>query len=381
LPLYLQRQIIVKRSQLFSSLMLLQRLYLLLLSAFCWVLPRQEAQAQCNLPAATNLQFSQPTPTTVSVSWNPVAGAIRYMALLESLNNGPQVPQTVLTVPPAASFTITPGHAYRFKVWAEGINPNGGTCWSPNYGEAYHKADYIVIDLIAQRTNCAPSGNFTTVPAGGTQQLIPGILYAAKLTAPSLSINVFTIQYLVNTGKYQIERFCPAPPGEDVQGQVGNSFGVYAPPTVLDASDVQADYDGLAYPIHVSFSESEGIHFEGPQGSALNLYTSCTGNHCSEGRESPSTVADPAPSNIQVVNPFADHLTLLFQEHPEQAITAQVFDVSGRMCLQTKIQPEQMAGTQYTLPTADLLPGMYFLRLETAPGVASTHKVVKYEKP
>ena len=97
----------------------------------------------------------------------------------------------------------------------------------------------------------------------------------------------------------------------------------------------------------------------------------------------PPTIAPVAQAtlkNIQVVNPFSSDLTLLFQEHPTQPVTAQLCDVSGRMQLQQTIEPGSIGGNQYKLATSDLQPGMYFLRLETAPGVFSTHKIVKYDQ-
>jgi len=174
--------------------------------------------------------------------------------------------------------------------------------------------------------------------------------------------------------------------------------GNYEGPAATDATKVRViqNQQNQNYRGFVAFLTTPVIYFEAGGSSLfqsvtkLRIFTCVVGGggHTpgdgNGGKVTPLITANRAAQqalhNILPVNPFTSNLTLYFQEHPEQPVTAQLFDVSGRVHVQQTIEPGNVSENRYVLNTADLLPGMYFLRLETAPGVFSTHKVMKYEQ-
>jgi hypothetical protein len=199
--------------------------------------------------------------------------------------------------------------------------------------------------------------------------------------------------FVYTNSKFLFKGLGVVPQGESLQGfpvgitnpgPVPGSTLYENPP--LEASDVRISYPNQIE-FHASFSSATTIFFEGPPGATLSMYPYCMGNSPGSGEGGDAAmvstvdpVAQAALRNILPVNPFSSNLTLYFQEHPEQPVTAQLFDVNGRMHVQQTIEPVSVGENRYILNTADLVPGLYFLRLETAPGVFSTHKVVKYEE-
>lgn len=375
-----------------------KKILFLLLTLGCllcgWASQAQN-QTNCNLPAPTNIQFSQPNSTTLNVTWNAVPGAIGYMVTLENLTNSNQTTQAAITgFAWYNGFTVIPGNIYRFRVCARCNN----LAFSTNYGQRLHRADYIVIDLVAQRGNCTPSGTPTTLNSGDSYgPLTVNDNYAATLNGSGQipSPPQYTFRY---TGSKIVFKGLgtTVPEGEILEGLVVPTPDTFDPllyvaptannPTIV-SSDILLDYPNLIGEAHISFAPPSTLFFKGPNGTSLTIHPSCTGGFSpgtNEGDDPITPTIDPvaqaALRNIQVVNPFASDLTLLFSEHPEQPIGAQLCDLSGRMQLQQTIEPGSIAGNQYKLATTDLSPGMYFLRLETAPGVFSTHKVVKYDQ-
>ncbi len=74
-------------------------------------------------------------------------------------------------------------------------------------------------------------------------------------------------------------------------------------------------------------------------------------------------------------NPFSEILDVYLEQNTAEQVNLQLFNLSGQ-----KVLDRQFAGgqEQYSLPTADLSPGFYMLRIE-ADGEVQTLKVIKSE--
>lgn len=365
------------------------------------------AQSICNLPAPTNIQFSsQGSLNFVVVTWSPVSGAAAYWATFHNLSNNTQPIQTSNPATPTSTFTVIPGDYYLFRVAAQCLQPDGSRITSNNFAEKNYLAESIIIDIIVKIKGCSVFNEIpnSTTPVNGTYtnaDLDDSNLYAIKLLGGGGEIDpMYRFYYNASESRFMLKdeqidanthtaglTLIPMPPPSP-------PFSVFQdfPPNVIGASTVRViqtvqSIDRIAY---ISFPTAQSIHLAGGNNgfTGFKMYV-CSGGGASpsqagEGDDPATTpttepVAQAALHNIQVVNPFTSALTLLFREHPEQPLTAQLYDVSGRVQVQQTIQPVQVNENQHVLLTADLPPGMYFLRLETAPGVFSTHKVVKYQ--
>lgn len=358
------------------------RLLLLLCGLFSSLFSYAQVSPPCSLPAPTNIQFNQPTPFTLNVTWNAVPGAVAYLAILENLSGGGQ--QIAQPLVPSASFVVTPGHYYRFTVAAEcSLNHP-----SSNKAMKEHQAESIIVDMIVDRaTPCTPNGLPQTIgPGDSIVGLSSEQVYNVLIGGTSLA-NPPGFQLIFNSqeGWFEYKRLDPLEPEESVEGAPENSFQ-YEPPQVF-ATNVRASYPGssnggnISSLVHayISFPTTSSIYLapESSSGVTLSLYACQKNGAEGEGDRSTFHTTQSALYNIFPASPFESDMILYFQEHPEQALTAQLFDVNGRMQLQKTIQPDEMGENRYVLPTAILQPGVYFLRLETAPGVFATRKVVK----
>ena len=402
--LYLHQRIVAFNRRVQTSL-LMQKTKFLLLLLLSWLSSSWAAYAQnpCNSPAPTNIQFNQTLIANfVAVTWAPVPGAASYWATFENLSNSSQVTQIANSNAPTATFSVIAGDYYLFRGAAQCLQPDGSRITSTNFGEAQYLAESIIIDLILKRSACPPNPSFLI----GT--IVPGQTFShpqlatescvLKIGGVSGDFPTYGFKYVQGITKFNVDVVDVDDSSTSISSAglvVSPIFGsAYQPAPVSNASKTRVIQSGQnqVYEGYFTFSSTTSIFFEGPQLNSdglpfnfLKVYV-CEGGSPgnNEGDDPiPPTIAPVAQAtlkNIQVVNPFSSDLTLLFQEHPTQPVTAQLCDVSGRMQLQQTIEPGSIGGNQYKLATSDLQPGMYFLRLETAPGVFSTHKIVKYDQ-
>jgi hypothetical protein len=69
------------------------------------------AQTSCTLPAPSNLQVLNQTPTYLLVGWDAVPGAIGYQVECKNANNV-IIPVQSFSTPTSASFIIEPNMGY-----------------------------------------------------------------------------------------------------------------------------------------------------------------------------------------------------------------------------------------------------------------------------
>lgn len=341
-------------------------------------------QTGCNLPAPTNLQMNQPNPYQATYTWDPVTGAAGYVATLSNLSN----PGTItMILPGQANTTVTlpvqPGDLYLFTVACLcSLNPPDP---SGNVASSTNRMQGIVIDLVVHRNGCSPSGNpIATLIPGQTYSNLDTEPYYIKMNTSGGNSALLEFFYKPANGAipemFEFKAITEIP---YVTAQAQWSTSYYAPECKGTNAKVNLNnfYEGV-----ISFPDVNTIKYNQGNFSSLQLYRVCQGGNGSNGdsknrSSSPNPVttqAQAALDNILPVNPFSSDLSLRCTEHPLQAITAQLFDLSGHLHLQREIQPDDFSANTCSLPTADLLPGMYFLRLEAAPGVIVTHKVVKF---
>ncbi|HRI61799.1 MAG TPA: T9SS type A sorting domain-containing protein, partial [Saprospiraceae bacterium] len=341
----------------------------------------------CTLSAPSNLQYTQPTSYTVHFTWDPVPGAAGYRSVLMNLSNGTQ--QATEASPADATFAVTPGDFYEFTVAAMcSLNPPET---SSNRSQMNLMAQTIIIDLIAKFYGCTPTG---------------APIYYSFSSTNTFSYNwAQGVFYYFELGKFVLSN--PRQPGyikkawlafqhTDEYGYVLAEFDSNEEPSVLcgqpvtpppppsnncvvapvsNVSNAKFTFDGrtcrIAFPsmteIYYYYDSSVGSN-EQPF-DYFRIYEGCGGERAG-GDESP-------PFQVAAVNPFTDQLTLYFAAPPDAPVKTRLFDLQGIPVIETLIQPGQLSGNAYSIPTDVLPAGMYFLNVETLTGQVVVQKVLK----
>ncbi|MCC6462456.1 MAG: T9SS type A sorting domain-containing protein [Saprospiraceae bacterium] len=326
----------------------------------------------CDLPAPTNVQRFFPNPATVTYTWDPVAGAVKYFAVLTNLTLGGVVVSQD-PVGTTVSFPIIAGHQYQFKVAAMCAEK----LVSINYTYDNFTAPFVVIDLIVEvNSGCSDYGSSigTYFDQNGTRTWTYSFGYDRgywmKIPLPQGGGNVMAYfkRSELSAFTYDMTVLDPS----------GSLYSMFCPGG--GSTCQRARLSTASGPLVDIFFENES------KISAYKLDNSGVApeftvhNECSHGGgRSPgdASQAGGAEPTILPLNPFRDALDLFFSETPAQTTSLRLLDLQGRVCLQTEIQPEQISENIYSLSAPSLLPGLYFLHLKSASGQIQVRKVIK----
>lgn len=338
----------------------------------------------CNLPAPGGLTVTDVTASSISIAWNPVAGASAYSVKFVEKATNTVVLNTTVTATNATATSLIAGTTYRFIVSA--ICPDGSRSGNESTGEA--KTDFIVVDDIAvdfpyitnQITGCpttfsalAPVSMAVVNTVTGEQT--PFNLLKEDNFAANMNMQVLHDNPTAKTGgnwlfTNQESTFPSAAEGYTE----ANAVLVYYSATPNTPSGiVQNGSIVLAFSVELVGSTLNQINFCIAQ-IAPNYAVYLKGG--GQGRPGPSKGSHAAFNNHAMSaspNPFKDELNIQLEAVADTNGALQLMDAQGRVL---RTQTFEAGFRTLTIPTTDLAPGLYFVRMETSKGV-STLKVVR----
>ena len=333
-------------------------------------LPVEENAVRCDLPAPENFRITSTTQNSISLAWSPVPGATGYEVRAYSPNS--PVPQVLIVFDTTVTFFgLNPLITYDFQV--------AGICEGEERGAwAYisGKPGSIILDLIADRQGAPQLQEIPPDIPGAHQYTLErtaGVSYWFEIKAaggPYSRYEVLVPQNMEDFAVRKEREFLATWAYGDVGG------GLWNGPLADNALRVRVCYqfnplnsgigdliltDGNLYNFILNWeviSSSFTFKVFKKGGSGLKS---------GEDRNSPETSA----TAIQVSpNPFQSEIQIAGL-NPNAATTLHLLHSDGRL-----IQAETTTSQNYNLPTQNLQPGLYFLRIESE-GIQKTHKLVK----
>ena len=343
----------------------------------------------CTLPAPANLQYYQPDPYSFTFTWDTVAGASGYRTVLLNLSTSSQwVNSTPNT---NATYAVAPGDTCLFIVAAE-CSPGQTSAFTAQVGV---RGGIIITELIAEMPGCTPTNKIFEGVAGTSfdHNWNSGQPYIIELKSANTPSLFYEFKYLPN-GHFQFRGFSSNSYFSNLYGQSIFGFNYIEAPVnpndVVFSANMKVTYQNpvlegyVAFPlvnVLYYFANSNGTP---PAFSTIKIYSSCGSG---DGRGLDAASGGPGSngmedrewlSRVRPVHPFVTDLPLLFQGgYPESPLTARLYDTRGQAVRNTAIEAANVSENLYLLRTDGLLPGLYYLRLETASGVFAVHKVVK----
>ncbi|MBK6995034.1 MAG: T9SS type A sorting domain-containing protein [Lewinellaceae bacterium] len=333
----------------------------------------------CDLPAPTNFQVTAIGTTWVTLSWVPTVGVTHHIkvfrssdgALIDQAFIGPSVAQTV------TFNTLVSGETYYATACA--VCPDGT---DSNYKATTPDFDAIGIELIVSGYTPPEGGTNCTINAVGEYCVLPsdGSTAHFRIQRSNGSLaHPFNV-YAVSNPKLKFKVT-----GHPVPANMPYIFWI-------DSHEGDDDWQG-GNTIHIKFGETTKASFEmyvqnserrliwtGGDGENFQIVR-VAGTGLSKPPKGISGERDDSSSELQPLlafaapNPFSEILDVYLEQNTAENVTLQLFNLSGQ-----KVLDQQFAGgqEQYSLPTADLSPGFYMLRIE-ADGEVHTLKVIKSE--
>lgn len=343
-----------------------------------------EAFVSCTLPAPGNLQRSFPNPVQVTYTWNSVPGAWGYRIVVTDMNSANftihTTPNTTITL------NATPGHTYNVKFYSMCSDDPGD--FSQQYAEDEFLMPGIVIELILENSGCGTVSGLvnndsptpaTTFKKEGGWGLNED--YFIKMTNPgggqTLLLKFKLVQKQTGIVYELLEVGNPA--GCILEG-ISLSTAAYVPPPAFTGNGRLTFDNKVFYIRFLDFSEFE-FSFEPDQNgntfANFAVYQICTSLPRKTPQFDGSDHAWGLGDIATVVNPFFSDLTIYFNEYPAGPVKTRLFDLQGIPKIETVIEPDQMSDFGYSLQTASLPSGMYFLQMEMPSGELITRKVLK----
>ncbi|MCC7245270.1 MAG: T9SS type A sorting domain-containing protein [Saprospiraceae bacterium] len=375
---------------------------ILLLTLFILGIEGNALAQQCNLPAPQNLNVQFLVPYEARTSWDPVAGASGYRAIMTNMNSGAMVTKTLTGVNNTSTvFDVQPATFYRIEVNAFcSVGNNSNNVASV---EVFSPVYVIVSEIIADKSvNCNGERRFSA-PSIGSQTTIP-VIFDRGLRFQ------FECTYLPNPGakgayliRGEIERT------ESERATFANDV---VSSWKLDGQEYQSNYCTNCYTYAKYISEDANASLTMNIGSGGNLFitTSGTGSftnfiltQCStgnsggggggdiDGQRNATTgsngeasdinraeerTTETTANNVIVImpNPFETELNIDLGQGRHDFALIQMIDQSGRI-VRTVHTTDQ---NRVTIPADDLSAGLYFLKISTNTLPQRVIKVVKY---
>jgi len=332
----------------------------------------------CDLPAPTNFQVTAIGNTWVTLVWVPTVGVTHHIKLFRSSDGalidqawiGPTMSQTV-------TFTsLVTNETYYATACA--VCPDGT---DSNYNATTPDFDTIITELIVVGYQAPTGGTNCTINAVGEYCVLPSDGSTAHFriqrsngTLPH-PFNVYAesnpkLKFMVTghpvPANMQYEFYIDDLPG-DGNWQGGNTIHIKFGGTTK-----------ASFEMYVQNSERRLI-WTGGDGENFQIVR-VAGTGLSKPPKSGTSERDDSSTEAQGLeayaspNPFSENLDVFLNQSAAK-VNLQLFNLSGQ-----KVLDQQFPGApgQYTLPTAELSPGFYMLRIE-ADGEVQTLKVIKSE--
>lgn len=363
------------------------------------------AQAQqCNLPAPQNLTVQFIVPDQANFTWNPVAGAAGYRAVMTNLDNGSSTTQTLWGGNSTSSdFPVQPSTNYRIDVNAFCSANNH----SPNVATTVFTAPaYIIVsEIIADRSiNCSGMQRYT-INVLGSKEIIPvvfdqGSTFQFECTyLPGGNGSPYLIRGEIERTEGQRATFANdinstyELNGHEYRGDVCLKCFNYAkynapfdPNTKLVMNVSKGGYlyvETFGNGRYTNFKLTECTSGGGgtPGGSGApgnanrNIATGANSEAFDLDRAQERTSETTTDHDIKVMpNPFETALTIDLGQGRHDFALIQMIDQSGRIVrtIQTTDQD------RVTIPADDLSASLYFLKISTNTLPQRVIKVVKY---
>lgn len=338
--------------------------------------PAKGQALRCDLPAPENFQIVSTTSNSVTLSWDPVPGAVAYEVRAYSLNSPSPFQFQIVTGTTATFNNLNPNFVYRFEV--------AGICENDDRGEwasIEGKPTGIVLDLVPDRHGTpelkevsADPGTLSTY----TLDWVVGDSYWFEIKANGTSYSRYTIvvpdpsfmgdfsiakesEYLI-TYPYGFRSFIGwmGPFLADNAEFIRICYG-YNP----DNSAIGDVTINLGMPNTFKFTWNN----LNPSYSFKLFKRASAGLKSNEDRQGSD---HDVSTDLQISpNPFQSTIQITGL-NPAVETDLHLFRYDGALVL----SQQSTAVQNYNLPTSDLPAGVYFLRT-SAEGVQKTHKLVK----
>jgi len=320
----------------------------------------------CNLPPPSFFSMIQAGPTWIKLSWSPVASAAAYHIITKEVVTGNVVDNRIVpaSITSLVVDTLTPNTAYESRIWSVCANGQDGS----NSNVALSRT--IIIDVVI---GGYPAPSECMMEECELVDTTSGCSFLWASNAQTyFKIRKATSgperYFMITTVDNRVKLY----PDENENSDI-NFLGV-------DSSFVKMYCAGYSGPI------ARVVATRNPfTGSGELLRHTTAENHqdflvfrlvpcSSQGRSENQPPTTPVAFITATPNPFTEQLEVqvLFPVKSEQVLL-RLFDRQGR-----EVVVRQLPGglEKHSLPTAELPPGFYFLRAESA-GQTQTIKVVK----
>ncbi|MBC7776208.1 MAG: T9SS type A sorting domain-containing protein [Phycisphaerae bacterium] len=382
----------MSKKVLFSLVLLLFSGHLLSATSLPTNLVTNTHPCNCELDFPANLHATRIGTTTADIAWDSVPGANGYrVSVFQKVgNNYILLNETNHFFNTSMTVTgLIPGSAHRVTVAGMCLCTDSGGNWIVSPNASFIEFPAIILDLDIVQLSPMPGNagiaNCTTIVSGCCGyyfNYINGNRLWIKVRKGDIC-NIHPIRLVDPLTARLFKRTdqtsqCPTTlPTQNIG---------YQGPSIITQSGPSLDYAVIRE--EVSLVEILRIDAYGPPGGPVThicITNNFPGTYSYDVYElgsfgfgppnggdrdafSPST--DP---HIYPTSPFAENLDVIDASPGDLPVKLQLFDLSGR--LETTQQYGSGQST-YSLPTADLAPGLYILRVGSG-GATQTYKVVK----
>lgn len=350
--------------------------------------------SNCNLPAPANLEATGATPTSLSFSWDPVAGTDGYEVLLIKVATGDPVYQDHIYTEFTTVGGLEPNTLYQFTVWS--VCPGTGQLGGSSSLNA--KTDYVIIDdavVNLQFQQGASGNNFPLYQDHGNE---PPMLFKVAYNNDTSIYTVFEVSKEMDgawwgsvcshhvkinhengskeiPSKWQIGS-CEEVPYNPNTFLVGTAIVRYqtAPKTyecVMAITIPRNEECGTTLhwtPLRPNYEIIKSVDNEDETNRNKNV---SQGNRASTQTDSEGQEVRANP------NPFNHQLVLNAKHVDGEVAKVTLLDMaSGRIFY----QGTWTSGNTYSIPTAHLAAGAYMIRYEAANSTRML-KVIKTNTP
>ncbi len=340
------------------------------------------AQTPCTLPAPSNLQVLNQTPTYLLVGWDAVPGAIGYQVECKNANNV-IIPVQAFSTPTSASFIIEPNMDY--TVTARSICSNGevggevSSLFAPS-------VVLIVVDLIPGYQN-----DVNTVLSAPVFNNPPVLLPHNVTVNTSLTPDQCYYYQFISSGQMVKGIIYKENELRVKWGQINQSENPWSLVGITPMNNGFTEFShqlsssnlpSLLNAVHFSFNMNRQLiiraFHSSPADISITNFTIWPIN-CPTGPTKRSSADIPIenPPTIIAPNPFSDHLNVLLPQTPESQVTVKIFDITGKLQQTTSLQPSDITYQSFEVNTNELRPGIYIVQIDNGSKEITTHKVVK----
>lgn len=330
----------------------------------------------CNLPPPSYFAMTSAGPTWVTLTWNSVPSAVAYHIITREVATGNIVDNS--TVP--ANFTtltinnLTPSTSYESRIWSVCANGQDGPTYTITFPET------VILDLVVSGYQA---------PAGCLQEAckLEKINQVCSFSWTSTATTYFKVRrktgggpehyFMLKTPGNILDVYPEINPNSPFTFEEENNAGQFILIKCMGGPVARFST------VHLSLSQEGELFREGANENNLD-FVICKLETCNQGRpagsvpwqDSHKLKTAAAAFVVASPNPFTDQLTVqinpLVSDASEQ-VTLRLYDMQGFEVFASQTP----GGPQiHKIPAANLLPGVYFLRVETATQV-QTIKVVK----